>query len=134
MLSGPQRKFVEGIVSGKDQTAAYRAAYPNCSPKAAESKSSRLVRTGKIKEELARLAAKADKKVTDELGITRGRWLNRFLGLADKVEEDTIEPTKAMAARACLREIGLAMHKWYSPAELSVTGTMTVRMGGDENE
>lgn len=62
MLSGPQRKFCEGIVRGLNQTEAYRAAYPNCSAKAAESKASRMVREGKVKAEIERLREKADDK------------------------------------------------------------------------
>jgi hypothetical protein len=61
MLSGPQLKFVHGIVAGLNQTDAYLAAYPECSPKAAEAHGSRLVRNGKVKEEIARLRAEAEK-------------------------------------------------------------------------
>lgn len=58
-LSGPQRKFCEGIVSALTQTEAYHAAYPKCSLKQCESKGCRLASIGKIKAEIARLRKEA---------------------------------------------------------------------------
>lgn len=62
MLSGPQRKFCEGIVRGLNATEAYCAAYPNCSEESARSKASRLATKGNIQAEIERLRAKSDEK------------------------------------------------------------------------
>lgn len=62
MISGPQRKFCEGIVAGLNQTAAYQAAYPRASYGAARAKAAVLAAKDSIKAEIARLRAKADEK------------------------------------------------------------------------
>lgn len=62
MLSGPQRKFCEGIVAGLNGTEAYCRAYPKASRETARRNGSALLTKADVKAEIARLRAKADEK------------------------------------------------------------------------
>jgi phage terminase small subunit len=62
MLSGPQRKFCEGIVAGLNATDSYAKAYPKATRRAARAHGARLVAKGSIKSEIARLRAAAQEK------------------------------------------------------------------------
>lgn len=61
MISGPQRKFCEGIVSGLNQTDAYTRAYPRSSKIASKDNASRLIAKDSIKAEIQRMRDKADR-------------------------------------------------------------------------
>lgn len=60
MLSGPQRKFCERIVSGDTGEAAWRKAYPKASPAAARASASEALTKDNIKAEIQHLRDKAD--------------------------------------------------------------------------
>ena len=60
VLSGPQRKFCEGIVSGLNQMEAYLAAYHASAPKSAKDNGARLIANDSVKAEIQRLRDKAD--------------------------------------------------------------------------
>jgi hypothetical protein len=62
MLTGPRRKFCEGIVSGLSAAEAYRAAYPRSSADSARGNAFRLSRDEEIKAEIAALRAKGNKE------------------------------------------------------------------------
>ncbi len=62
MVTGPQRKFCEGIVRGDNATGAYRAAYPRSTAAAARRSASDLLTKPDIQKEIQRLRDKADKK------------------------------------------------------------------------
>jgi hypothetical protein len=62
IISGPRRKFCEGIVSGLSVTEAYRAAYPKTTPDNARKNAAKLTRKDEIKAEIAALRAKGDEK------------------------------------------------------------------------
>lgn len=59
MLSGPQRKFCEGIVSGLNGTDAYAAAYPKASRDAARSGAPVLLAKPSIQRAVTALRARA---------------------------------------------------------------------------
>lgn len=59
MLTGPQRKFCEGIVSGLNGTEAYVAAYPRSSRISATTHAAQLRKGKKVRGEIARLRAMA---------------------------------------------------------------------------
>jgi hypothetical protein len=61
-MTGQQRKFAQGVAIGLNQAKAYRAAYPKCSAKAAESKASRLVRNGRVRDYVNDLRLEAHTK------------------------------------------------------------------------
>ena len=60
MLSGPQRKFCEGVVAGDTAADAYAAAYPNAAHTSSGKQASKLLATPEVQEEIARLRDKAD--------------------------------------------------------------------------
>lgn len=62
MLSGPRRRFCEGIVAGKSATDAYAEAYPRTGRSTARKHASRLMKDEGVKAEIARLRAQADAK------------------------------------------------------------------------
>jgi hypothetical protein len=62
MLTGPQRKFCEGIVAGLSATAAYCDAYPKSSSENARKHSTRMKGNDEIQGEIKRLRDKADDK------------------------------------------------------------------------
>lgn len=88
MLSGPQRKFVEGIVSGLDQTAAYRKAYPKSTAEAARRSGARLMTNGDIQAAVAKLRTKAESAVV--LSLTRKRELLREIAEEGRKDSDRI--------------------------------------------
>lgn len=59
MLTGPQRKFCEGVVSGLNYSEAYRAAYPKSTPECARKNAPRLKSNEVIAAEIDRLRARA---------------------------------------------------------------------------
>ncbi|MGV3532603.1 MAG: hypothetical protein ACO1QR_09565 [Chthoniobacteraceae bacterium] len=61
-ISGPRRKFAEGIVSGLSAAAAYRQAYPNSAPGNAHKLASRLTGNPDVQAEIARLPSAADQQ------------------------------------------------------------------------
>ena len=60
VLSGPQRKFCEGIVKGMTGEAAWMAAYPKAKPPSARAKASEALTKGNIIEEIAAMRQRAD--------------------------------------------------------------------------
>jgi len=60
MISGRQKAFCDGIVSGLNQTEAYSAAYPKSTAEAARKHALRLVANGDIQDEIARQRAAAE--------------------------------------------------------------------------
>ena len=52
MISGTRKTFCDGIVSGLNQTKAYRAAYPKSTAEAARKHAPRLVANGDIRAEI----------------------------------------------------------------------------------
>jgi hypothetical protein len=98
MLTGPQRKFCEGIVVGKTATDAYAIAYPKSSPKASESGASRLLRNDKVKAEIARLRAKADEKAGSAvLTLAEKRSFLKRLLFANVAQLDVAEDGDLLA-------------------------------------
>lgn len=61
MLTGPQTRFVEGIIEGKSGTDAYCAAYPNTTKGAARRSASDLLAKEEIKAEIQRMRSEAEK-------------------------------------------------------------------------
>jgi phage terminase small subunit len=62
MLSGPQKKFCDGIVSGKNASQAYRDAYPKSTAAAARASASELLTNPRIQAEIQRQRTKAEEK------------------------------------------------------------------------
>jgi hypothetical protein len=60
-LSGPHRKFCEGIVRGLSATAAYHEAYPHVTQRGANRCAFRLMKMDAVKTEIERLKAAAAK-------------------------------------------------------------------------
>jgi hypothetical protein len=60
MLSGPQRKFAEGVASGLSAMAAYRAAYPGAKENSVNANAARLIGKDGIKSEIERLRKMAE--------------------------------------------------------------------------
>jgi phage terminase small subunit len=110
MLSGPQREFAKGIASGLNQTQAYLAAYPKSSEAAARRSASVHMTNPDILAEIVRLEEKAESRFL----MTREQWLQEF----KEIGEEARSAGDFSAAKGCLREIGLAMPKWYQPAEV----------------
>jgi hypothetical protein len=61
MLTGPQKRFVEGIVEGKSATEAYAAAFLGCGRDSARASAPRLLKDTKIKAEIGRMRSEAEK-------------------------------------------------------------------------
>lgn len=61
-LSGPHRKFCEGIVVGNTAASAYRVAYPNTTADNARKNAARLVAKADIQAEIARQRTVAEKE------------------------------------------------------------------------
>lgn len=62
VLNEQQCEFCRLVVRGLSGTAAYMKAYPGCGEKSAESGASRLLRSAKVQEEIARLRSSADRR------------------------------------------------------------------------
>ena len=60
MLTGPQRKFCEGVVAGDTAADAYAAAYPNAARTSSGKQASKLLANPEVQEEIGRLREKAD--------------------------------------------------------------------------
>jgi hypothetical protein len=60
MLTGPQRKFCEGVVSGLPAAAAYAEAYPKSTPANARKNASHLAARADVKAEIRAMRDKAD--------------------------------------------------------------------------
>lgn len=99
MLTGPMRRFCEGIIAGKNGVNAYLAAYPRSSRKAGEVGASRLLRNAKIREEIARLRSEADRMAGSavlallEKRMFLARLVRTKLG-AEDVDPDLLQSVK----------------------------------------
>ncbi len=121
-LSGPQRKFVEGIVSGKERAKAYMEAYPNCSEASARSKASRLVTNGNIEAEIARLRGKAENRAGSAvltLAVKR-KFLHGVV--VENEDERTCDRLKAL-------ELDAKLAGEFTPDKLEVDVKFTVTIG-----
>jgi len=76
MLSGPQRKFCEGIVAGLNGTEAYAAAYPR-GARTARNAAPRLLAKVGIQAEIERLRTKADAKASSAVSKAALRQLSK---------------------------------------------------------
>ena len=117
-LSGPHQKFAEGIAAGLNQTEAYQAAYPKATYSTARSKATLLAANGSIMAAIADLRERS----TREFSMTRAEWLESFVRIGKKAET----AKDFGAARGCMREIGLALPGWYSPANVQVEGEVDI--------
>jgi hypothetical protein len=61
MLTGPQKRFAEGIVEGKSATEAYAAAFLGCERDSARASAPRLLKEPAIKAEIERMRSEAEK-------------------------------------------------------------------------
>lgn len=60
VLTGPQRKFAEGIVSGLSAVDAYAAAYPEAAPNSVAANAYRLMENDGVTAEIAAMRKRAD--------------------------------------------------------------------------
>lgn len=67
MLTGPQQKFCEGVISGLNATDAYVEAFPKASRRSADANATRLMGKDGIKAEIRRLRALAQEKAGSAL-------------------------------------------------------------------
>jgi phage terminase small subunit len=81
VLTGPQRKFCEGVVSGLNATRAYCAAYPESSEEAARRSASDLLTKPDIRGEIAELREKAEGMAGSAVLTLaeKRKWLARLL-------------------------------------------------------
>lgn len=92
VLTGPQRKFCEGIVAGKNGTEAYCGAYPESSVEAGRKNAPRLMSNDGIKAEIQRMRDKADTKAGSSVLtlMEKRQWIARLLraDLSENVDGD----------------------------------------------
>ena len=117
ILSGPHKRFAEGIAGGMNGTAAYRAAYPEANYNSARTRGAALFANVDIVSEIERLRS----AVEAEFKLTKVQWLEWLRSVASKAEADG----DYAATKGCLREIGLAMG-WYAPSKLKVEAGMDI--------
>lgn len=115
-LSNARRElFAQGLTKG---LTAYQA-YIEAGYKADRGAASRLSANVSIQARVAEL----QKRVEDRFELSRVEWLKSFLRIAQKAER----VGDFAAARGALREIGLAMPRWYTPEEVSGAITVLVK-------
>ena len=94
MLTAKQEKFVQGIIEGKSQAEAYRAAYSckNTSDKTIWENASRLMADSKVK---ARVAELRDRIVGESIMTAQQRmeWLTELIHSED---ESTVDKLRAV--------------------------------------
>lgn len=80
-ITGPQRKFCEGIISGLSGVDAYCAAYPNSSRAAARASAADLLAKASITAEIQRLRDAAQEKAGSAILTLaeKRKWLARLL-------------------------------------------------------
>ena len=87
--------------------AAYAQAF-GASKKSAQGNASAAIEKYGIRARVAELQAQA----AETFSLNRASWLESLARIAKKAEDEK----DYAAARGCLREIGLAMPKWYAPS------------------
>jgi hypothetical protein len=107
-------RFCQAVASGMTAVAAYMKAY-SCSIENAECNASRLRDSEGVAERIAEIMEAGAEFVS----LNRGEWLESFVRIAGKAEKSK----DFSAARASLRELGLAMPGWYAPEESKVNLT-----------
>lgn len=60
MLTGPQRKFCEGIAKGMTAESAWLESHPKCSKASASANASEALRNPKLRDEIEKLRRRAD--------------------------------------------------------------------------
>ena len=98
-------RFAQGVADGMSSVAAYgEAGY-----KRLASHASRLRAHPRVQARIAEL----QKDLEQHFAMRRIDWLEALRRIAGKAEDEK----DYAAARAALREIGLAMLRWYAPDE-----------------
>jgi hypothetical protein len=92
---------------GIAEHAAYAKAF-GTSKKSAQGNASAAIEKYGIHARVAELQAQA----AETFSLSRATWLESLARIAKKAEAEK----DYTAARGCLREIGLAMPKWYAPS------------------
>ena len=86
-LTDKQEKFVQGLIAGKSQREAYRAAYPNCkaSDKVVDVKASKLFDVDKVRIRYNEIHDRLIKEAEDECIVTAKEVLAELkrIGFAD---------------------------------------------------
>jgi hypothetical protein len=100
--------FARKIAAGMTRDAAYGSA----GFKRDRGHAARLAANGSIAARVGELQRKAESKFE----MSRMEWLEGFARLARKAEK----ARDFSAAKACLREIGLALPQWYAPQKAEV--------------
>lgn len=106
LKNSKHERFAQMVAGGKSATAAYRKVY-GATQRVAEGNACRVMENDGVSARVEELK----KKVEAEFAMTRLEWLESFARLAKKAERSK----DYSAARGCLREIGLAMARWYAP-------------------
>jgi Terminase small subunit len=109
MLSGPRRKFCEGIIAGNKGVAAYLAAYPRSSRRAGEVGASRLLRKAEIQTAIERMRTQADREAGSALMtlIKKRKRLARIVRARVAVEPPDSDLWQAVKTRDGVSEFRL---------------------------
>ena len=108
--------FAQEWARGKSQAEAYTIA--GYAPGKALSHAHRMGGNGGIIARKNYLQQKSQAK----LSLSREEWLESFVRIAKNAEN----MGDSAAARGCLRELGLAMSGWYTPALVDAAVKITV--------
>lgn len=84
-LTDKQEKFVNELIKGKSQRAAYRNAYPNAKKwknETVDSKASTLLKNGKVKERYEQLKEKVTKNAENKAIISAEKIIDELANIA----------------------------------------------------
>ena len=109
-LNPRQRQFANGVLEGISQTQSYMSAYPNCSIKTAESKSSALVRHDKV----ARYLEVANAQVCEKAKVSR-------VWALEQLKEIAQEPSSNTAGKVAAIALISKMEGWDKPAKVEIS-------------
>lgn len=121
--------FAQAVALGMPASQAYADCVSGgkCSEATAETAGPALARSSQVAIRIAELKKGVAKTVERKFELTKERWFDRLDTIAGKAED----AGDFSAATSSLREIGRAAG-WYEPEKLEHSGTVNIRIGGDD--
>lgn len=115
--------FAQAVALGMPASQAYAQCVSGwkCSEGTAEVTGCRLSKDSKVALRIAELRKSVGEAADKKFGLTKEKWLNRLVTIADKAEE----AEDFSAAQNALDKVGKAS-AWYAPEEVKHSGSVEI--------
>lgn len=143
-LTPKQEKFVQGLISGLNQTEAYQEAYPaskNWKQHAAKAKACETLKIPHVRARYEQLKNEYDKHAKEQMFYDRDRLISDFMYLKDEAQESIknigVKQANSNAYLGALKNIGELLNLYPDKKvdiNASISSDFEINIIGDEPE